>query len=149
VAAGALGEDLVLLDLTYVDGTDPLAAVLGLQERHEVVAVVVDPHSPGATCIRPLEAARVPITRPTTGDVAVAHGLFVDLLRAGRIRHQRQPTLTSALQHLQARRLGGATGPERRSGTPADVAPAVAAELAVWGLEHAPRRPEPFAVVGD
>jgi hypothetical protein len=149
VAAGYLGgEDLVLLDLTYLEGTDPLAAVLGLRERQEVIAVVIDPHSPGATAIRPLEAARVAVTRPATTDVAVAHGLFVDMLRAGRIRHQRQPTLTAALQHLQARRLGGAAGPERRSGTPADVAPAVAAELSVWGLQHAPQPPEPFFAHG-
>jgi hypothetical protein len=147
VTAGALPGELVLLELTYLEGTDPVATVLGLRERLEVIATVIDPHSPAATAIRGLEAARVAVTRPTSADLAVATGSFIDLARAGRIRHQRQPTLTSALQHLQARRLGGSTGPERRGGV-TDVAPAVAAMLATWGLEHAARPPDPFALVG-
>jgi hypothetical protein len=149
VSAGYLTGDLIVLELQYLEGTDPLATILGLRERLEVLAVVIDPHSPGATAIRPLEAARLSVVRPTSADLAVATGSFVDLLRAGRIRHQRQPTLTSALQHLQARRLGGATGPERRSGAAVDVAPAVAAMLAVWALEALPAPPDPFALVGD
>lgn len=149
VTAGALPGELVLLELHYLEGTDPLATILGLRERLEVLAVVVDPHSPGATAIRPLEAARVTVTRPTSADLAVSHGLFIDLLRSGRVRHQRQHTLTTALQHLEARRLGGAAGPERRSGAAVDVAPAISAMLATWGLEHVPRPPEPFAVVSD
>jgi hypothetical protein len=148
VTAGYLDGDLVLLDLAaYLDGTDPVDAVLGLREQLQVVAVVVDPHSPGATSVRPLELARVTVTRPSSSDLAVAHGNFIDALRAGRVRHQRQPTLTAALQHLQARRLGGATGPERRGG-PVDVAPAVAAMLACWGLETLPRPVDPFALIG-
>jgi hypothetical protein len=41
------------------------------------------------------------------------------------------------MRHLEQRRLGGASAPERR-GAPVDVAPAVAAELAAWALETAP-----------
>jgi hypothetical protein len=149
VTAGELPGELVLVELHYLEGTDPLATILGLRERLDVIAVVVDPHSPGATVIRGLEAARVAVTRPTSADLAVAHGSFIDLLRAGRIRHHRQTTLTSALQHLEARRLGGAAGPERRSGAAVDVAPAVGAMLAAWGLEHAPRAPDPIILVGD
>jgi hypothetical protein len=149
VTAGELPGELVLVELHYLEGTDPLATILGLRERTEVIAVVIDPHSPGATAIRSLEAARVEVTRPTSADLAVAHGSFIDLLRAGRVRHHRQATLTSALQHLEARRLGGAAGPERRSGAAVDVAPAVATMLAAWGLEHAVLPPDPFALLGD
>jgi hypothetical protein len=148
VAAGRLPQDLVLLDLAaYLEGTDPVGAVLRLRSERTVVAVVVDPHSHAATVIRPLEDAGVDVTRPTSSDLVVAHGGFLDTLAAGRMRHQGQPELTAAMRHLEQRRLGGATAPERR-GAPVDVAPAVAAELAVWGLANAPVPIQPFAIFG-
>jgi len=78
------------------------------------------------------------VTRPTSADVVVAHGGFLDALAAGRVRHAGQPELTAAARHLQQRRLGGASAPDRR-GAPVDVAPAVAAELSAWALETVPR----------
>jgi hypothetical protein len=134
VTAAHLPTDLVLLELAgYLEGTDPLAAVLALRAQRTVLAVVVDPHSHAATAIRPLEAAGVKVVRPSAGDVAEAHGLFLDTLAAGRIRHQGQAELTAAMRHLAQRRLGGATAAERR-GAHVDVSPAIAAELACWGL---------------
>jgi hypothetical protein len=138
VAAGRLDGDLVLLDLVRrLPGTDPVGAVLELQEERTVLAVAVDPHSHAATAIRPLEEAGVKVTRPTSSDLAIAHGQVLDVLAAGRIRHRGQAELTAAMRHLEQRRLGGASAPERR-GALVDVAPAVAAELAVWALETAP-----------
>jgi hypothetical protein len=138
VAAGKMPGGLVLLELcAYLAGTDPTAAVLQLQRERTVLAVVVDPHSPGATSIAPLEAAGVKVAKPSSSDLAVAHGSFLDGLDAGRIRHRGQPELTAAMRHLEQRRLGGASAPERR-GARVDVAPAVAAELAVWALTNTP-----------
>lgn len=152
VAAGTLDGDLVLLELlAYLDGTDPVSSVLAIRaERTErmVVAVAVDPHSSAATCIRPLEAAKVKVTKPTSSDLVVAHGSFLDTLAAGRIRHKGQERLTAAVRHLEQRRLGGATAPERR-GAAMDVAPAVAAELAAWALAAAAGRPRPMLVVSS
>jgi hypothetical protein len=134
VGAGRLEGDLVLVDLLrYLDSTDPVGAVLALRAERTVLQVVVDPHSNAATAIKPLEAAGVTVTRPTSSDLVVAHGLFLDTLAAGRIRHAGRAELTAAARHLEQRRLGGATAPERR-GAPVDVSPAVAAELATWGL---------------
>jgi hypothetical protein len=134
VAAGHLQGDLVLLELArYLDGTDPTEVVLELQRQRTVRAVVIDPHSHAATAIGPLEAAGVRITKPSSVDLVVAHGMFLDTLAAGRIRHQGQAELTAAMRHLEQRRLGGATAPERR-GALVDVAPAVAAELACRAL---------------
>jgi hypothetical protein len=142
VAAGHLPEDLVLLELAaYLDGTDPVAAVLQLREERTVLAVAIDPHSNATTAIGPLEDAGVKITKPNSVDLVTAHGNFLDLLAAGRIRHQGQAELTAAARALEQRRLGGATAPERR-GAPVDVAPAVAAELAAWALLR-PRIPLP------
>jgi hypothetical protein len=143
VAAGMLPGDLVLLELAaYLDGTDPVAAVLALRSERTVVAVAIDPHSHATTAIGPLEDAGVKVTRPSSVDLVTAHGNFLDLLAAGRIRHQGQPPLTAAARHLNQRRLGGATAPERR-GALVDVAPAVAAELAAWALLSAPKIPLP------
>jgi hypothetical protein len=147
VAAGRLEDDLVLLELAaYLPGTDPTAAVLRLREERTVLAVAVDPHSNAATCIRPLEAAGVAVTKPTSSDLVEAHGMFLDALAAGRIRHQGQPELTAAARHLEQRRLGGASAPERR-GAAVDVAPAVAATVALWALGTAPPPRKPFALV--
>jgi hypothetical protein len=85
--------------------------------------------------VAPLEATGVYLIELSTHDVAVAHGRFVDALAAGRLRHTGQPELTSAIRHGQQRRLGGATAWERR-GHDVDASPAVAAEVAVWALEH-------------
>jgi hypothetical protein len=143
VAAGLLPDDLVLLELAaYLDGTDPVAAVLALRQERTVLAVAIDPHSHATTTIGPLEDAGVKITRPSSVDLVTAHGNFLDLLAAGRIRHQGQPQLTAAARHLEQRRLGGASAPERR-GALVDVAPAVAAELATWALLSAPKIPLP------
>jgi hypothetical protein len=143
VAAGHLPDDLVLLELvSYLDGTDPVAAVLALREERTVQAVAIDPHSNATTAIGPLEDAGVKITRPSSVDLVTAHGNFLDLLAAGRIRHQGQPQLTAAARHLEQRRLGGATAPERR-GALTDVAPAIAAELAAWALLFVPKAPLP------
>jgi hypothetical protein len=148
VAAGHLPEDLVLLELAaYLDSTDPVAAVLELREERTVLAVVVDPHSHATTTIGPLEEAGVKITRPSSVDLVTAHGNFLDLLAAGRIRHQGQAQLTAAARHLEQRRLGGSSAPERR-GALVDVAPAVAAELACWALLR-PRIPLPAIYVGE
>jgi hypothetical protein len=143
VAAGHLPGDLVLLELAaYLDGTDPVAAVLALREERTVLTVAIDPHSHATTTIGPLEDAGVTITKPNSVDLVTAHGNFLDLLAAGRIRHQGQPQLTAAARHLEQRRLGGATAPERR-GAVVDVSPAVAAELAAWALLSAPKIPLP------
>jgi hypothetical protein len=148
VAAGRLEHEQVLLDLVaYLDGTDPTTAVVALRAQRAVLAVVVDPHSHAATTIRPLEAAGVTVTKPSSADLVVAHGGFLDALAAGRVRHQGQPELTAAVRHLEQRRLGGASAPERR-GAPVDVSPAVASVLAVWGLLNIKPPPRPFAIVG-
>jgi hypothetical protein len=134
VAAGHLDEDLILLELAaYISGTDPAAVVAELGRQPKPMAIVIDAHSNAATLLKPLEDAGFKITQPTSVDLVVAHGHLLDLLAAGRIRHRGQAELTAGMRHLEQRRLGGATAPERR-GSAVDVSPAVAAELACWAL---------------
>ena len=87
------------------------------------------------------------MTDPSPGDVAAAHGEFLDNAAAGELRHVPSPELDAAVRVGAERRLGGATAWDRRTGGPVDVAPAVAAELAVWGLLNVPP-PRPLVLVG-
>jgi hypothetical protein len=141
VAAGHLDGDLILLELAaYLSGTDPAAVVAELGRHPRPLAIVIDAHSNAATLLQPLEMAGFRVSRPSSVDLVVAHGRLLDLLAEGRIRHRGQAELTAAMRHLEQRRLGGATAPERR-GALVDVAPAVAAELAAWALLTVPRLP--------
>jgi hypothetical protein len=123
--------------LASLTGTDATSTVLRLRKTRTVQSVVIDPHSPGATLIKPLTDAEVHVTQPSTRDIAVAHGLILDELAAGRLRHAGQPKLDAAVRHGAQRPLGGATAWARR-GMPVDVSPLSAATLAVWGLLYGP-----------
>jgi hypothetical protein len=144
-AAGFIDGDFILVELAaYLSGTDPVAEMLRLRAERTVTAVALDPRSPAATVVKPLKDADVQLTELSTHDLAVAHGEFLDAVTAGRLRHAGQAELTTAIRHGQQRRLGGATAWERRGAT-VDVSPALAAELAVWALEHV-KPPQVFAV---
>jgi hypothetical protein len=145
VAAGLVDGDVLLVDLVrYLDGPDGAGAVLDLRAERKVVAVAVDPHSPGATLIKPLEDARVKLMLPSTSDVVVAHGDFLDTLAAGRLRHAGQAALTAAVRAGTQRPMGGAVGWARR-GEAVDGGPLRAATLAVWAWTHRPPERVPLA----
>lgn len=136
-AAGHLDGAMVLVELAaYLDGAgEAVSTVLGLRAERTVNAVVIDPHSPAATLIKPLTDAGVTVTQPSTVDVVVAHGEFLDTLTAGRLRHAGQPELDAAVRHGTQRPLAGANTWSRR-GAQVDTSPLDAATLATWGLVH-------------
>jgi hypothetical protein len=119
--------------LPYIEGTDAVATVLKLWELFDLAAVVVDPKSNASTLAGPLRHQGMPLKTPGAEDVAIAHGRFADLLNAGKLRHHRQPDLTAAIRFATQRRLAGASALQRYGGQ-VDPAPAVAAELGLWGL---------------
>jgi hypothetical protein len=133
-AAARDGDRVAVALLEYLDGTDTAAAVAEIAGRAvKLNALVIDPRSPAATLIEPLQALSVTVVQPTTHDVAVAHGRFVDELRAGRLRIADHPQLDAAAQHALTRPLAGGEALDRRK--PAvDSSPLVAAQLAVWAI---------------
>ena len=155
VAAGAVEGAVVLIDLrSYVEGPDATAVVVELLEEREALAsdadtkpgrkvraVAIDPHSPAATLIKPLSgplrSAGVKLLEPSTSDVVVAHGDFLDTLAAGRLRHGGQPALTAAVRAGTQRPMGGAVGWARR-GEQVDGSPLRAATLALWAWSNRP-----------
>jgi hypothetical protein len=134
VIATAVDGGRALIELHYLDGSDTARAVADLcAARPGLSGTVLDPQSPAATLLAPLKALGVKVTEPTSRDVALAHGLFLDELRAGRLRYVEHEALTTAVQHAMARPLAGAEALERRR-VDVDASPMTAAELAVLAL---------------
>jgi hypothetical protein len=147
VSACRLEDGRVQVELVaYLPGTaSAVDRIVEMCGRWKVLGVVVDPMG-GATNLRqPLADQRVPVLEPTTADVKVAHADFLDLAHARRLHPVASAELSSAVQHLSERMLGGQPVFDRR-GAPVDVSPAVAAELSVWGLQTAPAPRAPFFV---
>jgi hypothetical protein len=94
--------------------------------------VGIDPRSPSATLVEPLQAEGVPLRLADARGIAVAHGVLLDLLAVGRLRVRGHGALDQAARLAATRRLAGADAVERYGG--ADLAPLLAAELAVWAL---------------
>ena len=136
VAAGReVDGERVLVDLVwYEHPRGAVARLQGLWEKHDPVAIVVDPRSQAGTLLHPLAEAGLLVTQPATADVVAAHGAFLDLVNDGKLAHLGQPPLTKAVQAGQQRALAGAQAWERR--IPVDQAPLVAATLAVWAFER-------------
>ena len=140
-SACRLDDGRVQVELvTYLGGTAAAVdRVVELHDRWTVHATVVDPMG-GATNLRgPLASWRgVNLAEPDAAAVKVAHADFLDLARARRLAVVANDVLSTAMQHLTERQLGGVPVFDRR-GAPADVAPLIAGELAVWGLQYGPK----------
>jgi hypothetical protein len=125
----------VVAEIVFYD--HPAALVLhmsGLYGERDPVAVVVDGKSQSGTLLKPLNRAGILVTRPSTEDVAVAHGEFMDLINDGELEHLDQEPLTKAARAAMERPLAGAQALERRVAV--DQSPLVAAELAVWAFRR-------------
>jgi hypothetical protein len=127
----------------YLDGPDAgVAEVLSLRATQTVLAVAVDPRSPGATVIRALETAGVIVTKLSTSDVVVAQGEFTDALKRGSLKVVAHPELDRAARLAMTRPLAGGSMWMRR-GVLVDAGPLAAATWAVWAAAHVPRIPAP------
>jgi hypothetical protein len=141
------GEDHPVIELVgHLDGTrSALAETIEVVESLPVRAVVIDPHGSASWLREPLAKAlrgtRAEVVEPSSVDLVVAHQEFGQHLEDRRLKVVRHPALDDAARAVQQRRLGGAFAPDRRVG---DVAPIVAAELALWGLLRLPRRAPVF-----
>lgn len=134
--------------LRHLEGTrSALPEALEAAESLPVAAMVVDPRGSASWLREPLTAAlrgkRARVVEPSGVDLVVAHQEFGQHLEERRLKIVRHPALDDAARAVQQRRIGGAFAPDRRVG---DVAPIVAAELALWGLLRLPQRAEVFVV---
>jgi hypothetical protein len=134
VAAGRGASGKILIDLApFYDHPRLLVARMAvLWEKHDPVAVVVNPKAQSGTLIRPLADAGVLVLEPSTQDMAEAHGVFLDLVNDGGLEHLDQPPLTSAVRAAQQRPLSGANAWDPKVAV--DQGPLVAATLATWAF---------------
>jgi hypothetical protein len=119
--------------LVPLPGAAVAAELAGMLEDLELQWVGLDPRSPSSTLAEPLKARSVRVKLADTIGVAQAHGGFSDLLTAGRLRVRGHRALDEAVQHASSRKLAGAVAVDRY-GAPADMAPLMAAQLAVWAV---------------
>ena len=138
-AAGRSGAVVVVELIGYLAGSDTAEQVAAMAAGREVKQVTVDPRSPAATLIAPLKGLGLTVNEPKAVDMAVAHGRFVDELRAGRLKYVAHPALDAAVQFAGSRPLAGAEAIERRK-VEADAGPLAAAELAVWSVLDGPKK---------
>ena len=134
VAAGReQGGTRIVVDLVWYDHPrGAVARLSGLWEKHDPVAVVVNPKSQSGTLVKPLGEAGILLTVVTAQDVAVAHGEFLDIVNDGRLAHLDQPPLTAAVRAAQQRPLAGAQAWDPKVAV--DQGPLVAATLATWAF---------------
>ena len=103
-----------------------------LYAKHDPVAVVVNAKAQSGTLIKPLKNAGIIALEPSSEDVAVAHGEFLDLVNDGGLAHLDQKPLTDAVRAAQQRKLSGAKAWDPKVET--DQGPLVAATLACWAF---------------
>lgn len=135
VAAGReQGGTRILVDLApFYDHPRLLVARMEqLWEKHDPVAVAVNPKSQSATLVGALAEIGILVKQPTAEDMAVAHGKFLDLTNDGGLAHLDQKPLTDAVRAAQQRPLSGASAWDPK--VQVDQSPLVAATLAVWAF---------------
>jgi hypothetical protein len=117
-----------------LDGSAVTGQLVKLWERHELDGFALDPRSPSSTLVEPLKAEGMVLRLADAIGVATAHGRFRDLLYADRLRAAGHPALDEAVFAAEARRLAGSEAVDRYADGGVDMAPLMAAELAVWML---------------
>jgi hypothetical protein len=134
VSAGRGSSGRVVVDLSpfYAHPSGAVARMTALYEKHDPVAVVVNPKSQSATLLKPFAEAGILVTAMSVEDVVVAHAEFLDLVAGGGLEHLGQEPLTAAVRAAQQRPLAGAQAWERRVAI--DQSPLVAATLACWAF---------------
>jgi hypothetical protein len=137
VAACEQGDNVLLELVRYAPGADTADVVAGVAGELYVVGLALNSTSASMTLARPLRDHKLEPTLLSGSDVACAHGAFLDLHRAERLRLVEHAALVDALKAADQRARGERYVVDRR-GTLVDLSPLLAAELAVWCLRNLP-----------
>ena len=117
-----------------LDGTAVTGQLVALWEQLALDGFALDPRSPSSTLVEPLQAEGMTVRLADAAGVATAHGMFVDYLLTDRLRITGHPALDDAVRLAESRRLAGQAAIERYADGGTEMAPLLAAELAVWML---------------
>lgn len=126
-------------------GVDEAAAVAWVAEHAGRREVLIDAMSPAASMVPALKARRTRVRQTTAGDMSKACGLFVAACTdPTRLTHAGQEPLDDAVAGARKRPIGkaGGWGWDRKDPS-VNIAPLVAATLALLGVESSKRRARP------
>jgi len=100
--------------LDPVPGTTVVVGLLGAWSvQWATRAVGIDPRSPSATLVEPLERAGLPVRSADARALAIAHGGFQDLLTGGQVKVRGHRAVDDAARLAADRRLAGAAALDR------------------------------------
>jgi hypothetical protein len=105
--------------------------VAELAANHDVASISLDPASPAAALVRPLENLGIEVEQIGTRDYASACGALFDLVEQAGLRHLGTDELAVAVKNAGARPLGDSWAWSRRLST-GDISPLVAGTIALW-----------------
>lgn len=132
VSVSVCGEDELLVDvLEDRDGTAWVpAALFDLHSEGDVVEIACDGKGPAAALAQLVEDEGLTVRRFDSEEHADACGLFVDLVREGKVRHRNQVELNAAILGSRTRPLVDRWAWSRRNSS-INIAPLVGATLGV------------------
>lgn len=107
--------------------------VVGLNSRHNPIAVMADGIGPAGALIHEIEASGVAVTALSAGDYSKACGHLLDSIDGRTVRHLRSPELRAAVKGAVRRPLGDSWALSRRTSA-VDITTLVAGTVALWGL---------------
>ena len=118
--------------LEKLPGTDWLPGRLEqLVAAHEVAIIACDDSGPGKSIVPAIEALGIAVTTINAAEHAQACGMLVDMVNAQTLRHVGSLDLWNAIRGASTRPLGDRWAWSRKSSS-VDIAPLVAATLALW-----------------
>jgi hypothetical protein len=148
-SAGEQPESWVFEIADRRSGTEwAVARCIELSDRYGGSTFVIDAAGPAAGLVPDLEQAGLRVETTTARDYATACGRLFDAVVNSQAFHTGQPELTAAVMGAATRRLGDAWA-WSRSTSAVDIAPLVAATLALWGAAtlDAEEAPDPMLML--
>lgn len=138
VSVAGVRED-GLRHVQVIASMEPSAVVKWLVDRLRrfapLAVAVQGAGAPASSLVEELDNVGVPIHRLGGGDLAKAHGLMFDAIKAGRLRHLGEPGLRQQVATAITRPLADGNALDRKK-SPIDISGLVAITEALWVLDE-------------
>lgn len=135
VAAGAREDEKVHVEVVkHARGVHWVAPLLErIVAKSEPYAVIADVFGGAGSLVPDIEGRYIEVTAVNTSEHAQACGMIFDAVEEDRLRHLGQPALKEAIMGATKRPMTDRWAWSRKDST-VDIAPLVAATLALWGV---------------
>jgi hypothetical protein len=124
--------------LEKLPGTHWVAGkLIDLEAKHSPLRIVCDGAGPAASIVSDIDEAGIKVETVDAAEHAAACGRLVDVVNEGQLRHRGSLDLWNAIRGAKPRPLGDRWAWSRKNST-VDIAPLVAATLALWAAMSEP-----------